>query len=432
MGQRVVIVGAGFGGQHAYHELAKAGYDVTLVDRHPYTTFQPLLYQVATGGLNPGDIAFPLRRFVSRSKGRTKFRRATVTGIDAENKRVLTNRGAPIEYDTLVLAQGAGPNFFNIPGAHENARTIYSRAEALQVRDLLFSGLEQMTTEPNHGQHFTVLVVGGGATGVEMAGTLAEMKSEAIPVVYPELSQDSLRVILAEMADTLLAPFEPRLQRYTLHELRKRGVDVRLGTAVKEVRPDSVDLSDGSTLGVDLVIWASGVGAHPEVSEWGVPQGKGGRIEVEPDLRVKGHRDMWAIGDCAVEPDSPLPQLAQPAMQMGTHVGKQIIAADRGEETTPFAYDDKGTMATIGRNAAVVQFPNGRTVTGFAAWALWVGVHLATLLGGRNRLQAMVNTAFRYFAWPQSATNIVGDAVAEDDSAVDPDSGRPRQPHQAE
>ena len=414
MPQRVVIVGAGFGGQHAYEELSKAGYRVTLVDRHPYSTFQPLLYQVATGGLNPGDIAFPLRRFVSRSGGRTKFRRATVTGIDTENKRVLTNRGAPLAYDVLVLAQGAGPNFFGIPGAKEHARTSYSRAEALAVRDLIFTGLEQMTSEPDRERRFTVLVVGGGATGVEMAGTLAEMKSEAIPVVYPELSQDSFRVVLAEMADTLLAPFDPRLQRYTLHQLRKRGVDVRLSTAVRQVRPDSVDLSDGTTLDVDLVIWASGFGAHPEVSEWGMPQGRGGRIEVEPNLQVKGHPGIYAIGDAAIEPDCPLPQLAQPAMQMGTHVGREIIAADAGGAPTPFAYSDKGTMATIGRNAAVAQFPSGRTLTGFPAWSLWVGVHLATLLGGRNRLQAMVNTAFRYFAWPTSATNIVGDAVTED------------------
>ncbi|GAB49578.1 NAD(P)/FAD-dependent oxidoreductase [Mobilicoccus pelagius] len=431
MASRVVIVGAGFAGQHAYHELAEAGYEVTLVDRHPYTTFQPLLYQVATGGLNPGDIAFPLRRFVSRSKGRTKFRRATVTGIDTENKRVLTNRGEPIPYDTLVLAQGAGPNFFGIPGAKENARTIYSRAEALAVRDLLFSGLEQMTTQPDRERRFTVLVVGGGATGVEMAGTLAEMKSEAIPVVYPELSQDSFRVVLAEMADTLVAPFDPRLQRYTLHQLRKRGVDIRLGTAVKEVRPDSVDFADGSTMDVDLVIWASGFGAHPEVSEWGMPQGRGGRIEVEPNLQVKGHPDIYAIGDAAIEPGSPLPQLAQPAMQMGSHVGREIVAADKGLPPTPFGYDDKGTMATIGRNAAVAQFPSGRTVTGFPAWALWVGVHLATLLGGRNRLQAMVNTAFRYFAWPQSATNILGDTVVED-VQLDQSAGRPELPQQSE
>lgn len=432
MTQRVVIVGAGFAGQHAHTELARAGYEVTLVDRHPYATFQPLLYQVATGGLNPGDIAYPLRRFVSAGKGhRAKFRRAMVTGIDTENKLVETNRGAPLPYDKLILAQGAGPNFFGIPGAQEHARTIYSRAEALQVRDLIFSGLEQLTTGGPE-RRYTVLVVGGGATGVEMAGTLAELKSEAIPVVYPELSQDSLRVVLAEMADTLLAPFATRLQRYTLHELRKRGVDVRLKTAVEEVRADSVDFSDGSSLDVDLVIWASGVGAHPEVSEWGMPLGRGGRVEVEPNLQVKGLPDVFAVGDCAIEPDSPLPQLAQPAMQMGTHAAREIVAADSGLGPTAFAYDDKGTMATIGRNSAVVQFPGGRTVTGFPAWALWVGVHLATLLGGRNRIQAMVNTAARYFAWPRSATTIVGDVVTDEPTRPDPDSGRPTPPVQNE
>ncbi len=412
MTSRIVIVGAGFGGQHAYSELADAGYEVTLIDRNPYATFQPLLYQVATGGLNPGDIAYPLRRLVAGSKGRgTSFRRATVTGIDTENKLVRTSRGEPIAYDKLILAQGAGPNFFGIPGAEEHAHTIYSRTAALRVRDIIFSALEQMTTEGGPNRRFTALVVGGGATGVEMAGALAELKSEAIPVVYPELSQDQFRVVLAEMADSLVTPFAPRLRRYTLHQLRKRGVDVRLNTAVKEVRPESVDLSDGTSIDVDIVIWASGFGARPEVAEWGMPQGRGGRIEVEPNLRVKGMTDIYAVGDASIEPDSPLPQLAQPAVQMGKHAAREIIAADKGEEPTAFVYNDKGTMATIGRNAAVVQFPGGKTVTGFPAWALWVGVHLATLLGGRNRLQAMVNTAFRYFAWPQSATNIMGDAV---------------------
>lgn len=410
-----MIVGGGFAGQHAYRELIKEGYRVRLVDRHPYSNFQPLLYQVATGGLNPGDVAYSLREFVARKGGRgSMFRRATATGIDHENKQLLVSRGEPIAYDKLILAAGVGANYFGIPGAEENSHTIYTRGDALKVRDLIFTGLERVSTGEDPDGRFTVLVVGGGATGVEMAGTLAEMKSEALPLVYPELSTDSMRVVLAEMAPTLLGPFKPALQDYTLEELRKRGVDVKLSTAVKEVRPGRVDL-DGDQVDTDLVIWASGVGPHETVKDWGVPLGKGGRIVVDEHQRVEGHPDVYAVGDCAIRPDEALPQLAQPAIQTGRHAARHILATDRGESLAPFSYHDKGTMATVGRNDAVVQFPGGQSLTGFPAWALWAGVHLATLLGGRNRIQAMINGGFRYLAWPKSATAIVGDVVTPDE-----------------
>lgn len=410
---QIVIIGGGFGGQHAKRRLVKAGRRVTLIDRHPYSTFQPLLYQVATGGLNPGDIAYSLRRFAAADpEGSSSFRRATVTGLDLAAKRVQVSRGEPVAYDQLILAQGVGPNFFGIPGAREYAHTIYTRAEALAVRDQIFSGLEQLTVTPAAQRRYTVLVVGGGATGVETAGTLAELKSEALPVIYPELSTDNFRVVLAELSGSLLGPFAAPLQQYTLRELRKRGVDVRLNTAVKQVRPDCVEFADGSVLEVNLVIWASGVAAQPGVAEWGLPTGRGGRILIDDHCRVRGVEDVYAIGDCAVNPDAPLPQLAQPAIQMGDYVAGVLVAQAEGKQAPgPFRYKDKGTMATVGRNAAVVQFPGGRTVTGFPAWALWVGVHMASLLGGRNRIQAMINTGYRYLAWPESATSIVGDAL---------------------
>lgn len=412
----VVIVGGGFAGQHAYRELVAAGdYRVLLVDRHPYSNFQPLLYQVATGGMNPGDVAYSLREFVARKGGRgSLFRRGTATGIDHENKVLHVSRGEPIGYDKLILAAGVGANYFGIPGAAEYTHTIYTRAEAIKVRDLIFSGLERVSQGEDPDGRFTVLVVGGGATGVEMAGTLAEMKSEALPLVYPELTTDSMRVVLAEMAPTLLGPFKPELQDYTLDELRKRGVDVRLNTAVEEVRPGQVDL-DGQQLDADLVVWASGVAAHEVVQDWGMPLGKGGRIEVDEHYRVLERPDVYAVGDCAVQPDDALPQLAPPAIQTGTHAAKHLIATDRGEPIEPFRYRDKGTMATIGRSDALVQFPGGRAVTGFPAWAMWAGVHLATLLGGRNRIQAMINGSFRYLAWPKSATAIVGDVISPDE-----------------
>ncbi len=414
---RVVVVGGGFAGLHATTQLTKQGFKVTLVDRHPYTTFQPLLYQVATGGLNPGDITYALRRFAAKHDAhRASFRRASVTGIDREGKRVLVDTGEPIPYDYLVLAQGVGANFFGIDGAEQHARTIYTRGAALEVRDIIFSGLERLTAERDPDRRFTVAVVGGGPTGVEMAGTLAEMKSEALPVLYPELHVDNFRVVLVEMTDQLLGPFEPPLRDYTLDQLRRRGVDVRLSTAIERVESDKVHFADGGSLDVDVLIWAAGVGAHATVADWGLPQGKAGRILVDTDLRVQGAEDVFAVGDAALIEEAPLPQLAQPAIQMGEHAARNIAHLAKGEGTEPFEYHDQGVMATIGRNAAVVDLaPIGPLprlrFKGYPAWLTWVVVHLQSLLGGRNRIQAMINMGFRYLTWPRSATGILGDVT---------------------
>lgn len=406
----VVIIGGGFAGLHAARELTSAGHEVTIIDRHAYTTFQPLLYQVATGALNPGDVTYSLRRWASNDgKHLSNFRRATVTGIDFAAKQVHVSRGAPVSYDKLILCPGVGPNYFGVPGAEEYAKLIYTRGQALEVRDIIFTGLELMAADDDPDKRFCAVVVGGGPTGVEMAGALAEMKTQALPVLYPEVGVDNLHVVLVEMTDRLLGPFDRRLQRYTKAALARLGVDVRLGTAVKEVFADHVDFADGSRLDCDVVIWASGVGAHPPVADWGVPQGRGGRILIGKDLRVQGMDDVYAAGDAALCPDDPQPQLAQPAIQMGQLAARNIIASDAGRPLATFDYHDKGTMATIGRNAAVVELPKGPKMTGFIAWVMWVVVHLATLLGGRNRISAMMNIAVRYFAWPKSAAGIIGD-----------------------
>lgn len=406
----VVIIGGGFAGLHAARALTSAGHEVTIIDRHAYTTFQPLLYQVATGALNPGDVTYSLRRWASNDRSHlANFRRATVTGIDVDAKQVIVSRGAPVPYDTLIVCPGVGPNYFGVPGAAEHTKLIYTRAQALEVRDIIFSGLELMAADADPNKRFCAVVVGGGPTGVEMAGSLAEMKTQALPVLYPEVGVDNFHVVLVEMTDRLLGPFDRRLQRYTRRELQRLGVDVRLATAVQEVALDHVDFADGSRLDCDVVIWASGVGAHPMVADWGLPQGRGGRVLIGKDLRVLGHTDVYAIGDAALCPDDPQPQLAQPAIQMGELAARNIIAQVAGQPLTEFSYYDKGTMATIGRNAAVVQLPQGPKFTGFVAWLMWVVVHLATLLGGRNRVSAMMNIAVRYFTWPKSAANIVGD-----------------------
>ena len=418
----VVIAGGGFGGLTAAGLPAKQGCRVTLIDRHAYTTFQPLLYQVATGGLNPGDITYSLRAFAARYRRRVRFRRAYVTGIDTERRTVSTDVGDPIDYDYLVLALGVGANFFGIPGAKEHAKSIYTRAEALDVRDVVFGQIEALSmTETD--ETLTIMVVGGGATGVEMAGALAEMRTQGRPIAYPEIQPVRGRSLLVEMGPALLAPFDEKLQRYTLEELRKREVDVRLNAALQEVRPHSVIIKEGDDEReeqADLVIWGGGIGAHEIGNEWGLEQGKGGLIVVGDDLRVKGQDRVFAVGDCAVNPDNPLPQVAQPALQMGRHVAATIAAAIKGVRTQPFRYRDKGSMATIGRSAAVVEVKGGPKLTGLPAWLSWVVLHLSFLLSNRNRLAAMINLGVRYLMYPRNANTIIGDiAKAEQAELAD-------------
>ena len=404
---RVVVVGAGFAGLAAVRGLARADVDVLLLDRNPYATFQPLLYQVATGGLNPGDVTFALRAFASRYHN-ARFRRVAVTGLDPAQRLVLTSTGDKIPYDYLVLCCGVTANYFGVPGAAEHAKTIYTRKAALEVRDTVFSNLEAVAQGLPGAVEPVVVVVGGGATGVEMAGMLAELH-HALPRTYPELDVQRARVILVEMTDDVLGPFAPRMRDYTAKELRKRGVDLRLGTAVTEVHDDSVVLSDGERLPAAATIWASGVKVDDQLAAWGLPQGRGGRIQVDPDMRVVDHPEIFAVGDVAATVEGPLPQLAQPAIQGGRHAAAQIRHLLAGQPTQPLRYHDKGIMATIGRSDAVVQLPSGIKLKGFLAWVAWVALHIVTLTGQRNRLATLANLSVRYLAGTGRLNVIVGD-----------------------
>ena len=272
----VIVVGAGFGGVSATDALAKEGFRVTLIDRFPYNTFQPLLYQVATGGLNPGDVTYSLRFFAARHEG-VRFRCAEVVGIDHDQQEVICDDGIRVGFDYLIIGNGIMTNHFGIPGAAEYTMSMYTRAEALRVRDTIFGSLELIArqSDPNTAG-FTVVIVGGGPTGVEMAGQLAELKTETMPSTYPELNPARVHVVLVEMTEHLLAPFDDSLRRYALQELIKRGVDVRLKTAISEVEADRVDFKDGSSMPVDLVIWAAGVSGDQQVRDWGIPVGRGG------------------------------------------------------------------------------------------------------------------------------------------------------------
>jgi NADH:ubiquinone reductase (H+-translocating) len=411
---RVVVIGGGFAGLSAVRELSVADVEVLLIDRNAYNTFQPLLYQVATGGLNPGDVTYALRAFTSRYRN-ADFRRAEVTGVDLDRRRVLLADGGPVTYDYLIVCCGVGPNYFGVPGAREFARTMYTRAGAIQTRDLMLTAIEKAAQAPSRAAA-TVVVVGGGATGVEMAGALAELRNTAVPLAYRGLEVDSVRIVLVEMADHLLTPFHPKLRAYAAKALRKRGVELRLGTALREVRPDAVVVQgpDGGlrTIESAVTVWASGISATATVGGWGLPTGKGGRIEVGPDLRLAGCPQVFAIGDVAgagAGGSEPLPQVAQPAIQGGRHAGVQIRRLLAGAPTEPFRYHDKGIMATIGRSDAVVQLPFGLRLRGPVAWLAWLGLHVVTLVGNRNRLATLINLSVRYFSWPRSLNMIVGD-----------------------
>jgi NADH:ubiquinone reductase (H+-translocating) len=274
----------------------------------------------------------------------------------------------------------------------------------------MFAFLEQAAAMETD-RDLRIVVVGGGATGVEMAGALAEMRNQGLGKVYPELDSRRIHITLIEMADRLLMPFDPKLSRYTAKQLAKRGVDLRLSTAVSEVRENSVVIKDDGEISAHLVIWAAGIKAPDSVATWGLPQGKGGRIVVGPDLKADGFDNVYAVGDIAVTPE-PLPQVAQPALQGGRHAGRQIAARIAGDEKKigrPFHYRDKGILATIGRSAAVAQISHVPKLTGFIAWMIWLFVHIISLLGNRNRITTLVNLAVRYLAWPRTFNVIVGD-----------------------
>ncbi|HPU12862.1 MAG TPA: NAD(P)/FAD-dependent oxidoreductase [Aeromicrobium sp.] len=406
----VVVVGGGFGGLAVVRKLRKENVDITLIDRHTYNTFQPLLYQVATASLNPGDITWFLRAIRSRQDN-VRFVKGTVVEMDHSEKKVVLDGNITVTYDYLVLANGVTANFFGIPGAEEHAMPLYRRSQALALRDLLFANLEDAAIN-GQDTDLRIVVVGGGATGVETAGALAEMRNLDMPTTYPELDPKLIHISLVEMGEHVLAPFNPKLRDYAANELRKRDVDLRLGTAVKEVRRDGVLIShDGveEFLPAGIVVWASGVTAHEAVKDWGVPQNRGGRIEVNEHQEVSSVPGVFAIGDISINPDSPLPQLGQPAIQGGKHVAKVIRARERGrKEPKPFRYFDKGTMATIGRASAIAEVRYLPRLKGFVAWFIWVTVHVALLLGNRNRMATMTNLSLKYFSW-RSHNAIVGE-----------------------
>lgn len=415
---RVVVLGTGFAGVAALHALSRAAVEVVVVDRNPFSTFQPLLYQVATGGLSADDVAHPARA-ITAHQDNAMFRLADVDGLDPGARTVRFTDGDSLTYDHLVVATGVTTNYFGVPGAKEHALPMYTVADAVAVRRRYFDGLEhRIVHDPD--VPFTAVVVGAGATGVEMAGTLAELASGAIHGAYPELRNAPGRVVVVERGPVVLAPFAPHLRDHAAEALRKRGVELLMTTEVREVRPGSVvvastdgrdraDSIDGErVVRADIVVWAAGVAVPESVGRWGLPLTARGRLAVGDDLSVPGHPEVFVVGDVGGHQDTPLPQLAQPAIQSGRHAGRQIARLVAGERTETFHYHDKGTMATIGHRDAVVELPDGPRFGGTLAWLAWVLLHVASLMGHRNRVSVLVGLGWRYIRARGGRTLMVG------------------------
>jgi NADH dehydrogenase len=416
---KVVVVGAGFGGIEVARGLKGAPVDVTLVDQHNFHTFQPLLYQVATAGLSPTDVAHVVRGLFHRQPN-VRFRQGRVTGVDWERRTVAVDGQPDLPFDHLVLAAGANVTWFGTPGAEEHAFPLYTLEDATRLRNHVlqrFEAADRDASELDRGG-LTFVVVGGGPTGVETAGALSELFAMVFRKDYPGLDVSRARVVLVEMQDHLLHPFKAPSRRHALDTLRSRGVEVRLGAQVASVSCDAVTFADGEVLPCQTLVWAAGVQANPLAAAMDLPTGRGGRVVVDPDLRVPGRPGAWAVGDVAAAPDrrgEVLPQLAPVAMQSGRHVAKQIRRLLEGRGTTPFRYLDKGTMATIGRRAAVAELPFRIRLRGALAWLAWLGLHLVTLVGPRNRASVLLNWAWNYLTWDRGPRLITAETTASPD-----------------
>ncbi len=406
----VAIVGAGFGGLGVAEQLDHVPVEVTLIDQHNYHTFQPLLYQVATSLLNAEDVGAPVRSLF-RHQDNVTFRMATVTGVDMPGHKIQLKDGTQISYDYLVLAGGTTVNYFNTPGAAEHAFPLYTLMNAVKLRNRILERFEATDRDPaliDDGA-LNFVIVGAGPTGVETAGALSDLFYNLLPRDYHQLATEKARIIMVEMGKEVLAPFKDNLRAYAKEELERRRVEVRLGEAVAEVGSTFVRLKSGEEIKAHTLIWAAGVRANPLADMLGLPQGRGGRIKLNPDLSVPDHPEIFVVGDMGeVTSDGKvLPQLGSVAMQSGEHGGRQIARRLHGEPGQPFRYWDKGFMATIGRGAAVVELPNKLTLHGPLAYFAWLGVHLALLSGIRNRIETLWNWGWSALTHDRAARIII-------------------------
>lgn len=417
MHQRIVVVGAGFGGLEVVRGLAGAAVDITFIDRRNHHLFQPLLYQVATASLATSEIAWPVRSLV-RDRPEVTTVLANVSGVDAERRLVQLQDGASVSYDTLVLATGARHAYFGHDEWEPYALGLKTLEDATTIRRRILVAFEQAERETDPARQaalLTFVIVGAGPTGVEMAGTIAELARDTLPREFRNIDTARARVVLIEAGPRVLAGFPDELSDYALRSLRKLGVEVELGRAVSDCTADSVAYGD-ARLATSTIIWAAGVRASPAAEWLGVPADRAGRLRVMPDLTVPGHPEIFAIGDTVTvdgPTGKPVPGIAPAAKQEGQHVAAIIKARLRGETgATPFRYRHQGSLAQIGKRRAVIDF--GRIkLRGALAWWLWGIAHIYFLIGSRARLSVAINWLWIHARNQRSARLITQGEAAE-------------------
>ena len=399
----VVVVGGGFAGVGCVKRLARdKGVRVTLIDRHNYHQFQPLLYQVATSQLASSDIAFSLRKLFRKDEN-VDVKLAEVIALDPAARAVTLTGGERFAGDSLVIAAGSRPNFFRTPGAEEYALPLYSLDDATRLRSRILEVFEAADRDPTLVDQgaLTFVVVGGGPTGVELAGALADLIAETMTAEYHHLAVTAAQIHLVDLGHTLLGPFSDRAHDYAAKILGRKGVRLHLGVAVTEIGPGHVSLADGSTIRTRCVVWGGGIQAPAVTATGDLPRGRGGRIEVQPDLTVANTPGVYAIGDNAniAGPDGQAyPQLGSVALQSGTWAAENILADAAGKPRKPFHYHDKGIMAMIGRGAAIAEVGAHRhELHGAIAFSAWLGVHASLMTGVRNRIDAFIDWGWDYF-----------------------------------
>jgi len=409
MRPRVVIAGAGFGGLTCARALKNAPVEVLLVDRNNYHLFTPLLYQVAGALLDPGEIARPVRQLI-RPLRNADFRQAAITGVDFEQRRLLTDHG-PIPYDYLVLATGAQSDYFGNASLAEHTMGLKELDEGLALRNRILSRFEasRWTDDPERRRMLlSCAVVGGGPTGVEMAGAISELIRLVLRKDYRDLDTNEVRVVLIEAAPYVLGPFVPTLRAAALKSLKRKGIEVRLATKVEAVTDSSVRIAGGEEIPAGTVIWTAGVRASDVGRATGAQLVRQSRLKVDNTLQVPGHPVVFVIGDLAgaTDGDAMLPMLIPVAMQAGRHVAACITDMVGNGGAHAFRYKDPGIMATIGRNSAVAQL-GAVHLSGFLGWAMWLGVHLVNVISFRSRVVVLINWAWDYLFYDRPIRLIV-------------------------
>lgn len=418
---RVIIVGAGFGGLFAARALANKPVDVLLIDRSNFHTFTPLLYQVATCALDPSEIAYPVRTIFRKNKN-IRSLLGNVTAIDYAKQQIDVQIGDQTRqeaYDYLILATGSTPTYFGNDTFRQYALELRTLDDAINLRNHILTLFEQaawVDDENLRDEMLTIVVVGGGPTGLETAGAIFELYNHVLDREYVHRRMKT-RVILVEMQPFLLAPYPDSLRQAALQQLRSLGVEVLLGSAVKEIAADHVTLEDGAVIPTHTLVWAAGVRGSPLSEMLHVPLQGGGRLPVQPTMEVVDRPSIYAVGDMACLEDevgNPYPMVIPVAQQQGELAAKNILAEIEGKETRPFRYHDRGNMATIGRRRAVAWIYNKVPLTGYLAWLAWLALHLVTLLGFRNRLNVFINWMWNYFTYDRSVRIILEQGVKND------------------